>query len=97
MKSTLVSDYSSCPKLQVAKDIIRYSDCKFSSVQSLSSVRLFVTPMDCSTPGFPVHHHFPEPTQTHVHHISDAIQPSYPLSSPSLPAFNLSQDQGLFQ
>ena len=41
--------------------------------------------MDCSTPGFPVHHQPPEPTQTHVHHISDAIQPSLPLSSPSSP------------
>ena len=97
MKSTLVSDYSSCPKLQVAKDIIRYSDFKFSSVQSLSSVRLFVTPMDCSTPGFPVHHQLPELAQTHTHGVSDAIQPSHPLSSPSPPAFSLSQDQGLFQ
>ena len=54
-------------------------------------------PMDCSTPGFPVHHQFPEPTQTHLHQEGDAIQPSHPLSSPSLPAFNLSQHQGLFQ
>ena len=44
--------------------------------------------MDCSTPGFPVHHQLPEPTQTHVHCVSDAIQPSHPLSSPSTPAFN---------
>ena len=60
----------------------------FSSVQSLSQVRLFVTPMDCSMPGFPAHQQLLEPTQTHVHHISDAIQPSYPLSSPSPPTFN---------
>ena len=53
--------------------------------------------MDCSTPGFPVHHQFPEIAQTHVHRVGDAIQPSRPLSSPSLPAFNLSQQQGLFQ
>ena len=53
--------------------------------------------MDCSTPGFPVHHQLPEFTQTHVYRISDAIQPSHPLSSPSPPAFNLSQHQGLFQ
>ena len=53
--------------------------------------------MDCITPGFPVHHQLLEPTQTHVYRISDAIQPSHPLSSPSPPAFNLSQDQGLFQ
>ena len=45
----------------------------------------------------PVHHQLPELTQTHVHQVSDAIQPSHPLSSPSLPAFNLSQHQGLFQ
>jgi len=68
-----------------------------SSVQSLSCVRLFVTPIDCSTPGFPVHHQLPELAQTHVHWVSDAIQPSHPLPSPSPPAFNLSQHQGLFQ
>ena len=49
--------------------------------------------MDCSTPGFPVHHQLPEPTQTHVHCFSDAIQPSHPLSFPSPPALNLSQHQ----
>ena len=53
--------------------------------------------MDCSTPGCPVHHQLPEFTQTHVHWVSDAIQPSYPLLSPSPPALNLSQHQGLFQ
>ena len=53
-------------------------------------------PMDCSTPGFPVHHQLLQPAQTHVHWVSDAIQPS-PLSSPSPPAFNPSQHQGLFQ
>ena len=54
-------------------------------------------PIDCSKPGFPVHHHLPELAQTHVHWVSDAIQPSHPLSSPSLLAFNLSQHRGLFQ
>ena len=54
-------------------------------------------PMDCSTPSLPVHHQLPEFTQTHVHWVSDAIQPSYPLPSPSPPAFILSQHQGLFQ
>ena len=68
-----------------------------SSVQSLSLVWLFATPMDCSMPGFPVHHQLPEPTQTHVHWGGDAIQPSHPLSSPSPPAFTLSQHQSLFQ
>ena len=53
-------------------------------------------PMDCSTPGLPVHHQLPEFTQTHVHRMGDAIQPSHPLSSPSPPAFNLSQHQGFF-
>ena len=54
-------------------------------------------PMDCSMPGFPVHHWYPEPTQTHVHCFCDAIQSSHPLSSPSPPTFNLSQNQSLFQ
>ena len=53
-------------------------------------------PMDCRTPGFPVHHQLPELTQTHVHQVSDAFQPYHPLLSPSAP-FNLSQHQGLFQ
>ena len=65
-------------------------------VQSLSCVWLCHT-MDCSTPGFPVHHQPPELTQTHVHWVGDAIQPSHPLSSPSPPAISLSQHQGLFQ
>ena len=54
-------------------------------------------PMDCSMPGLLVHHQHPELTQTHVHRIGNAIQPSHPLLSPSPPAFNLSQHQGLFQ
>ena len=53
--------------------------------------------MDCSTPGFPVHHQLPELTQTHVQRVDNAIQPSHSLSSPSLPAFNLSQHQVFFQ
>ena len=53
-------------------------------------------PTDCSTPGFPVHHQLLKLAQTHVHWVSDAIQPSHPLSSPS-PAFSLSQHQGLLQ
>ena len=54
-------------------------------------------PMDCSMPGFPVHHQLPELTQTHVHQVGDAIQPSHPLLSPSPPIFNISQHQDLFQ
>ena len=54
-------------------------------------------PMDCSTPGFPVHHQLPKLIQTHVQWVSDAIQPSRPLLSSSLPAFNFSLHQGLFK
>ena len=53
--------------------------------------------MDGSTPGFPVLYQFPELAQTHMHRVDDAIQPSYPLSFPSAPAFNLSQYHGLFK
>ena len=53
--------------------------------------------MDCSMPGLPVHHQLPEFTQTYVHWVGDAIQPSHPLSSPSPPAFNLFQHRGLFK
>ena len=54
--------------------------------------------MGCSMPGFPVHHQLPELALTHVHQVADAIQPPYPfILSPSPPAFNLSQHQGLFQ
>ena len=66
------------------------------SVQSLSNARLCDT-MDCSTPGLSDHHQLLESTQTHVHLVGDAIQPSHPLSSPSPPALNLSQHQGLFK
>ena len=66
-----------------------------SSVQSFICV--FCDPMDCSTPGLPIHHHLLEFTQTRVHWVGDAIQPSHPRPSPSPPAFNLSQPQGLFK
>ena len=68
----------------------------FSSVQWLSRVRL-CNPMNHSTPGLPVHHQLLEFTQTHVHRVDDAIQPSHPLSSPSPPAPNPSHHQGIFQ
>ena len=70
------------------------------SVQFSSVAQLCLTlcdPMNCSTPGLLVHHHLPESTQTHVHWVRDAIQPSHPLSSPSAPAPNPSQHQSLFQ
>ena len=72
----------------------------FSSVQFSSAAQLCQTlcdPMNCSTPGLPVHHQHLEFTQTHVHRVSDAIQPSHPLSSPSPLAPNPSQHQSLFQ
>ena len=73
----------------------RISLVQFSSVAQ--SCPTLCDPMDCSTPGLPVHHQLPEFAQTHVHWVGDAIQPSHPLSSPSPPAFSLSQHQGLFQ
>ena len=72
-----------------------YFDTEFSSVAQLSPI--LCDPMDCSMLGLPVHHQLPEFTQIHVHWVGDAIQPSHPLSSPSSPAFHLSQYQGLFQ
>ena len=66
-----------------------------SSVQSLCLT--LYDPMDHSTPGLPVHHQLPEFTQIHVHRVSDAIQPSHPLLSPSPPTLNLSQHQGHFK
>ena len=71
----------------------------FSSKQSLVAqlCPFLCDPMECSTPGFPVHQQLPELAQTHVHQVSDTIQPSHPLSPPSPFAFNLFQNQGLFQ
>ena len=73
---------------------LTHSLSMFSSVAQLCPT--LCDPTDCSTPGFLVHHQLLEPTQTHVHRVGDAIQPSHPLSPPS-PTFNLSQCQGLFQ
>ena len=68
---------------------------QFSSVAQ--SCPTLCDPMDCHMPGFPVHHQISELAKTHVHRVGDAIQPSHPLSSPSPPAFNLSQNHSLFQ
>ena len=65
--------------------------------QFIQSCPTLCNPMDCSTPGFPVHHQLLEPAQTRVHQVGDAIQPSHPLLSPSPAAFCLSQHQGFFQ
>ena len=72
-----------------------FSSVQFSSVTQLCPTLCY--PMDRSMPGLPVHHQLPELTQTHVHWVSDVIELSHPMSSPSPPAFNLSQHQGLFQ
>ena len=72
-----------------------FSSVQFSSVAQ--SCPTLCDPMNRSTPGPPVHHQLPEFTQTHAHQVGDAIQPSHPLSSPSPPASNPSQYQGLFQ
>ena len=72
-----------------------YLSVQFTSVAQ--SCLTLCDPMDCSTLGLPVYHQFPELTQTHVHWVGDAIQPSHPLLSPSPLTFNISQHQGLFQ
>ena len=71
------------------------SSVQFSSVAQ--SCPTLWDPMNRGVPGLPVHHQLPESTQTHVHQVSDAIQPSYPLLSPSPPALNFPQHQGLFK
>ena len=84
-------------------DIIDLKTCQFLGQREVQfslvaqSCLTLCDAMGCSTSSLPVHHQLPEFTQTHVHWVSDAIQPSHPLLSPSPPAFNLSQHQGLFQ
>ena len=83
-------------KIQIfSYKINKYWCVQFSSVAQ--SCPTLCDPLNRSTPGIPVHHQLPKFTQTHVHWVCDAIQPSHPLSSPSPPAFNLSQHQGLFK
>ena len=79
--------------LNLSRCIFLFSSVQFSSVAQ--SCLTFCDPMDCRTPGFPVHHQPPELAQTHVHKVGDAIETSHPLLSPSPPALNLSQHQGL--
>ena len=86
---TLNKDLTHCLHQEVLQSV------QFSSVAQ--SCPTLCDPMNRSTPGLPVHHQLPEFTQTHVHRVGDAIQPSPPLSSPSPPALNLSQHQGLFK
>ena len=75
--------------------IYDFSSVWFSSVSQ--SCLTLCNPMNCSMPGLPVHHQLPESTQTHVHQVGDAIQPSHPLSSPSPLALYLSQHLGFFK
>ena len=82
----------SCPK--ILKSILYPCIFILSVIQSCPTL---CDTLGCIMPGFPVHHHFPEFVQTHVHQVGDAIQPSHPLSSSSPPTFNLFQHQGLFQ
>ena len=82
------------PSLLVCKPEAPNPGLQFNSVAQ--SCLTLCNPKDRSTPALPVHHQLPEFTQTHEHRVSDAVQPSHPLSSPSPPAFNLSQHQGLF-
>ena len=90
--------HTDCDLELTVAQIIRFLQQNFLSVSSVTQLcPTLCNPMDCNTPGFPVHHQPPEPTQTHVHWVCEAIRLSSPLLSPSPPAFNLSQHQGLFQ
>ena len=82
-------------KSSVRKWLVELASFQFSSVTQ--SCPTLCDPMNRSTPGLPVHHQLPEFTQTHVHRVGGAIQPSHPLSSPSPPSPNPSQHQSLFQ
>ena len=83
------------PQGRIRAPHIQIPSVQFSSVAQ--SCLTLCGPMNRSTPGLPVHHQLPEFTQTHIHRVSDAIQPSHPLASPSPPAPNPSQHQSLFQ
>ena len=89
------SDMTEQPSTHALVFICRCISVQFSSVTQLCPT--LCDPMNRSTPGLPVHHQLPEFTQTHVHRVGDAIQPSHPLSCPPPPAPNPSQRQGLFQ
>ena len=80
-----------CEDIKISQSSPCQFSIQFSSVTQ--SCPTLCDPMNCSTPGLPVHHQLPEFTQAHVHRVGDAIQPSHPLSSPSPPAHNPSQHQ----
>ena len=98
------ASFDSAVLLTAQAMVLSHTGCDLTvpwdSVQLSSVAQSCLTlcnPMDCSTPNLPVRHQLLEFTQTHVHWVSDAIQPSHPVSSPSPPTFNLSQHQGLFK
>ena len=93
VRHDLVTEHTCAPMHKHTHNHYAPSSVQFSSVQSLSCVRLFATPWTASTPGLPVHQQLLEFTQTHVHWVGDAIILPHPLSSPFL-TFNLSQHQG---
>ena len=85
-------------KEEVQKSVPRRISDRPPQISSVTqSCPTLCDPMDCSTPGLPVHYQLPQFTQSHVHWVSDVLQPSHHLSSPFPPAFNLSQHQGLFK
>ena len=94
----LIGAYTHNPRFHLIfislKGLVQFSSVQFSS--GAQSRPTLCDPMNCSTPGLPVHHHLPEFTQIHVHRVRDAIQASHPLLSPSPPAPNPSQHQSLF-
>ena len=94
VKRTEISTFKSYLRPHVYCSIFRIAKVVQFSTQLCPAL---CDPMNHSTPGLPVHHQLPESTQTHVHWVNDAIQPSHPLSSPSPPAPNPSQHQGLFK
>ena len=103
-KATVRTGHGTTDWFQIRKGICQgciLSPCLFNLYAEFSSVAqscpTLCNPMNCSMPGLPVHHQLLEFTQTHVHRVGDAIQPSHPLSSPSPPAPNPSQHQRLFQ
>ena len=94
---SLVREPGFCKQLDAVSVCVCVCVCVCISCCSIAqSCPTLCNPMDCSTAGFPVLHYLLELAQTHVHSVSDAIQPSHPLSAPSPPAFSLSQHQGLF-
>ena len=102
-QSQVLSNEDECPKIEKIHRInvlcllFFVEQNQHSCCSVTKSCPTLCDPRDCSTPGFPVLHYLLELAQTHVHPVSDAIQSSHPLSSPSPPAFSLFQHQGLFQ